>query len=161
MNAIERPSGAHTMFATPPDSVDTAFASDPSAFITNSCSSPERLEMKATRLPSGDQRPSLSRPLLVSAFASPVTTVTSQMSLAVRLPGTSGMPTVYRTRAPSGDTCGSLTRCSDSRSVTVIGRPAAVAVEHRHNATATTINAETAERTEKLLPMSDDTFRSR
>jgi hypothetical protein len=94
VNAIERPSGAHTMFATPPDSVDTALASEPSAFITNSCSLPARLEMNATRRPSGDQRPSLSRPPVVSAFASPVATVTSQMSLAVRLAGTSGTPTV-------------------------------------------------------------------
>src|SRR5262245_27277392 len=149
------------MFATPPDRVDTALASEPSAFITNSCALPARLEMKATRRPSGDQRPSLSRPPLVSGFASPVATVTSQMSLAVRLAGTSGMPAVYRTRAPSGDTCGSVTRCSESRSVTVIGRPAAVAVEHTHNATVTTIDTETAERAEKLLPITDFTFRCR
>jgi hypothetical protein len=82
------------IFATPPDSVDTAFASDPSAFITNSWALPERLEMNATRRPSGDQRPSLSCPPLVSALASPDETVTIQMSLAVRFPGTSGTATV-------------------------------------------------------------------
>ena len=62
------------------------------------------------------------RDLCVSCRASPPSGGTIQMSLAMRLALRSGVVTVYAIHNPSGEICGSSTRCIEIKSLKVIAR---------------------------------------
>src|SRR5213593_4293567 len=104
------PSGSHNGSDAPSAKLEILCASPPAIGSTQTCAPPSRVEMKASVLPSGDQRGCRSEPgPPVSARALPVATSTTHTRETLRLSSSEGVDTVYATHLPSGESCGSLT----------------------------------------------------
>src|SRR5437764_588507 len=104
------PSGSHSGSDAPSARLDTFRASPPAIGSTHTCAPPSRVEMKASVLPSGDQRGWRSDPgPFVLGRDLPVATSTIQTRETLRLSWSDGIETVYATHFPSGESCGSLT----------------------------------------------------
>src|SRR6267378_1012537 len=106
--------------STPVESFVSACASPPSIESKYTCDSPPREERNASVFPSGGHTGDESCPLCVNCVAEPPVVGTIQMLLALRLASMSGVATVYTTHFPSGETCGSETRCKLIMSSNVI-----------------------------------------
>src|SRR3989442_15690235 len=102
------PSGSHTGSDAPSARLETLRASPPAIGSSHTCAPPSRVEMKASVLPSGDQRgwrsepgPPVSRPDL------PVATSATHTRATFRLSWSDGVETGYATHLPSGESGGS------------------------------------------------------
>src|SRR3982074_3106188 len=100
------PSGNHNGSDAPSARLETLRASPPPNGSTHTCAPPSRVEMKASVLPSGDQRGWRSEPgPPVSSRALLVATSTTQTRATLRLSWSDGLDTTYATHFPSGESC--------------------------------------------------------